>query len=95
MGKLKRELLEFYLQNELKSRNNIYLGKYSGWYCTADEAFVSESDLKEQKDSTGKTVLVTADSGRPVEWTEEENFKFKLSAFRDDLKHWLKDGALI
>jgi len=27
-----------------------------------------------------------------VEWTEEENYKFRLSAFQDDLKYWLKDG---
>ena len=40
----------------------------------------------------GEIVKVSAQSGHPVEWAVEENYKFKLSAFQDDLKHWLKDG---
>lgn len=40
----------------------------------------------------GTQVNVSLESGRPVEWTEEVNFKFKLNKFQDDLLHWLKDG---
>lgn len=46
----------------------------------------------EQRDPTGKIIKVSAQSGNTVEWTEEENYKFRLSAFQDDLKYWLKDG---
>ncbi|XP_011138683.1 methionine--tRNA ligase, mitochondrial isoform X2 [Harpegnathos saltator] len=75
----------------LEERGHIYLGKYAGWYCVSDEAFLSDAELVEQKDSTGETIKVSAESGNTVEWTEEENYKFRLSALQDDLKYWLKD----
>lgn len=81
-----------FFQKRLEERGHIYLGKYSGWYCVSDEAFLSDTELMEQRDPTGKIIKVSAQSGNTVEWTEEENYKFRLSAFQDDLKHWLKDG---
>ncbi|XP_011702853.1 PREDICTED: methionine--tRNA ligase, mitochondrial [Wasmannia auropunctata] len=81
----------YHFWEQLDERGHIYLGKYSGWYCVSDEAFLSDTELVEQTDSTGKVVKVSAESGNPVEWTEEENYKFRLSAFQDDLKYWLKD----
>ncbi|XP_012542028.2 methionine--tRNA ligase, mitochondrial [Monomorium pharaonis] len=81
----------YYFWKLLEERGYIYLGKYSGWYCVSDEAFLSDVDVVEQKDSTGKVIKVSAESGNRVEWTEEENYKFRLSAFQDDLKYWLKD----
>lgn len=79
-------------QKRLEERGHIYLGKYSGWYCVSDEAFLSDAELMEQRDPTGKIIKVSAQSRNTVEWTEEENYKFRLSAFQDDLKYWLKDG---
>ncbi|KAM0730719.1 Methionine--tRNA ligase, mitochondrial [Formica fusca] len=79
----------------LEERGHIYLGKYSGWYCVSDEAFLSDTELVEQRDLTGKIIKVSAQSGNTVEWTEEENYKFRLSAFQDDLRHWLKDENVI
>lgn len=79
----------------LEERGHIYLGKYSGWYCVSDEAFLSDAELVEQKDPTGKIIKVSAQSGNTVEWMEEENYKFRLSAFQDDLKYWLKDENVI
>ncbi|XP_071627826.1 methionine--tRNA ligase, mitochondrial isoform X2 [Temnothorax longispinosus] len=81
----------YHFWKRLEERGHIYLGKYSGWYCVSDEAFLSDAELVEQKDSTGKVIKVSAESGNKVEWTEEENYKFRLSAFQDDLKYWLKD----
>ncbi|KAH0956332.1 hypothetical protein HN011_008442 [Eciton burchellii] len=80
-----------YFWKRLEERGHIYLGNYSGWYCVSDEAFLSDNELVEQKDPSGKVFKVSADSGNPVEWTEEKNYKFRLSAFQDDLKYWLKD----
>ncbi|XP_043275600.1 methionine--tRNA ligase, mitochondrial-like isoform X2 [Venturia canescens] len=79
----------------LKDRNHIYLGKYSGWYCVPDENFVMSSELSEIKNASGETIKVSAESGHPVEWTEEENYKFRLSAFQNDLKYWLKDEKAV
>lgn len=68
------------------------MGQYAGWYCVADEAFLTDSQLTEVTKSDGAKTKVSAESGRPVEWTEETNYKFKLSSFQDDLLYWLKDG---
>ncbi|XP_058807350.1 methionine--tRNA ligase, mitochondrial-like isoform X2 [Phymastichus coffea] len=80
-----------YFWKLLEEKNYIYKGKYSGWYCVPEEAFLSNQDLIEKKTSSGKSVKVSAESGHVVEWTEEDNYKFRLSSFQDDLKHWLKD----
>lgn len=85
------EIVRF--QKLLEERGHIYLGNYSGWYCVSDEAFVSSKEVAEQKDPSGKVLKVSANSGNPVEWMEEKNYKFRLSAFQDDLKYWLKDGT--
>lgn len=79
-------------QKLLEERNHIYKGTYSGWYCVAEEAFLSNKDLIEKTKPSGETFKVSAESGHTVEWAEEDNYKFRLSAFQDDLKHWLKDG---
>ena len=53
---------------------DIYKGKYTGWYCTGDEAFFTEAVVKENKG-------VCPAHNRPYEKIEEENYFFKLSAY--------------
>ncbi|KAJ4439347.1 hypothetical protein ANN_07469, partial [Periplaneta americana] len=77
--------------NLLESGGHIYPGKYCGWYCTPDEAFLSENQLAERQEPDGRTYKVSAESGHRVEWTEEENFMFRLSSFQGDLLHWLRN----
>ncbi|KAF7399510.1 hypothetical protein HZH68_008102 [Vespula germanica] len=81
--------------NVLDARGYIYLGKYSGWYCTSDEAFLTDIELDEIIDASGKTIKVSKESGHPVEWTEEDNYKFRLSTLRDELKYWIKRETTI
>ncbi|CAG9862611.1 unnamed protein product [Phyllotreta striolata] len=76
--------------NTLRSKDRFYLAKYEGWYCVPDETFLTESQLKETVGSDGKKLLVSIESGHPVEWSSEENYMFKLSQYRDDLIYWLK-----
>lgn len=38
-------------------------------------------------------MLVSIESGHPVEWTEEQNYMFKLSNFKDDLLKWLRTNG--
>lgn len=71
--------------NVLKSKNSIYKDKYSGWYCVQDETFLAETQLNVVD---GKRF--SAESGHPVEWTEEENYMFKLSDYQDDVIYWAK-----
>lgn len=61
----------------LYEQGDIYKSYYEGWYCTPDETFWPESKLKEGK--------LCPDCGRPVEWTREESYKFKLSRYADQL----------
>ncbi len=64
----------------MAARGDIYLGRYEGWYSVRDEAYYDESEL------------VVADSGEklspqgtPVDWTVEESWFFRLSAYQDRL----------
>jgi methionyl-tRNA synthetase len=66
------------LWRELERRGEIYLGRFSGWYSVRDEAFYDESELVDGK----------APTGAEVEWLEEENYFFRLSAWQDRLLAW-------
>lgn len=64
----------------------IYKGKYSGWYCTGCESFVTESTAK---DNGGKCPI----HQKPYEKVEEENYFFKLSAFSDEIEKAIISGS--
>ncbi len=64
----------------LVEAGEIYLGSYAGWYAVRDEAFYTESELKDTPD--GKKI---APSGAEVEWVEEPSYFFKLSQWQDRL----------
>src|SRR3954466_7346458 len=66
------------LWRELEQRGEIYLGLFAGWYSIRDEAFYDESELVGGK----------APTGAEVEWVEEENYFFRLSAWQDRLLAW-------
>ncbi|MGB0785370.1 MAG: methionine--tRNA ligase [Alphaproteobacteria bacterium] len=68
------------LWTELEARGHIYLDTYSGWYCVSDEAYYDENELIKQPDGSFQTAL-----GKSVEWLEEENYFFRLSAFETKL----------
>ncbi|NQZ13980.1 MAG: methionine--tRNA ligase [Alphaproteobacteria bacterium] len=72
--------------NAIKENNpdDIYLGKYEGWYSVRDEAYFAESELTEGEDTDGNKYKL-APTGAPVEWVEEESYFFRLSAYTDKL----------
>ncbi|MFQ5784958.1 MAG: methionine--tRNA ligase [Alphaproteobacteria bacterium] len=63
------------LWRELKTRGEIYLGSYAGWYSVRDESFYAESEL----------IDGMAPTGAPVEWVEEPSYFFRLSDWQDRL----------
>jgi methionyl-tRNA synthetase len=63
------------LWQELERRGEIYLGRFAGWYCVRDEAFYDEGELIDGK----------APTGAEVEWLEEDNYFFRLSAWQERL----------
>jgi methionyl-tRNA synthetase len=67
------------LWQELQRRGEIYLGRFAGWYCVRDEAFYDESELIDGPDGR------RAPTGAEVEWLEEENYFFRLSAWQERL----------
>ncbi|MSO19276.1 MAG: methionine--tRNA ligase [Acidobacteria bacterium] len=56
----------------------IYRGKYGGWYCQPCEVFKDETELRQPGN-------ICPDHDRPCEWTEEENYFFRLSAYQNAL----------
>ena len=65
---------------------DIYKNKYVGWYCTGDEDFFSEAEVKENKG-------VCPNHNRPYEKVEEENYFFKLSNYNEQIKKAIEDGS--
>ena len=61
--------------NVIEDKGFIYKGKYEGWYSVRDEAFYQEDELVDGK----------APTGAEVDWTTEESYFFKLSAFTEKL----------
>ncbi|KAE8583758.1 hypothetical protein XENTR_v10020674 [Xenopus tropicalis] len=74
----------------LEERGYIYKGTYEGWYCTSDEAFLSEGQTAERIDSEGNKIRVSLESGHQVHWVSEENYMFRLSSLRPALLNWLQ-----
>ncbi|XP_020660353.3 methionine--tRNA ligase, mitochondrial [Pogona vitticeps] len=75
----------------LRDRGWLYQGAYEGWYCTAEESFLTASQVTERPDAHGHRCMVSLESGHQAHWTKEENYIFKLSAFREPLRRWLQD----
>uniref|UniRef100_A0A3Q3SR51 Methionine--tRNA ligase, mitochondrial n=1 Tax=Mastacembelus armatus TaxID=205130 RepID=A0A3Q3SR51_9TELE len=74
----------------LWNKGLIYKGGYEGWYSTQDESFLMPSQVADAVDSSGKDIKVSLESGHKVEWMKEENYMFRLSAFRSQLLDWLR-----
>ena len=70
----------------LRESGDVYLGKYEGWYCVDDETFWLESKLVDGRCPT---------CGREVQWISEEDWFFRLSAYRDRLiEHFERQPAV-
>ncbi|XP_047440815.1 methionine--tRNA ligase, mitochondrial [Mugil cephalus] len=76
----------------LWSKGLIYKGSYEGWYSTQDESFLMPTQVCDALDSTGKEIKVSLESGHKVEWMKEDNYMFRLSAFRSQLLDWLRSN---
>jgi methionyl-tRNA synthetase len=68
------------LWRRMRDAGDIYLGTYAGWYSVRDEAFYDEAETVLREDG-----VRLGPQGTPVEWTEEQTYFFKLSAYQDKL----------
>ena len=64
----------------MAARGDIYLGRYEGWYSVRDEAYYDEEELH-----TADSGEKLSPQGTPVDWTVEESWFFRLSAYQDKL----------
>lgn len=64
----------------MEANGDIFLKAYAGWYSVRDEAFYNESET-----TVGEDGVRRGPQGTPVEWTEEETYFFRLSAYQDRL----------
>lgn len=86
--KHKDTVIDFWLR--LSKSGMIYKGLHRGWYCVSDETFIPESMVEKVGD-----VHMSKETGKPVVWTEEENYKFKLSDMQPKILSWLKNNPEI
>ncbi len=71
-----------YFWEYLLKKNQIYLGKYAGWYSVRDEAYYQEDEI----------VNGQAPSGSEVEWVEEPSYFFKLSEWQEPLIKFYREN---
>lgn len=67
-------------------KNDIYKGTYIGWYCVGDEAYFTESVVKENNG-------VCPNHNRPYEKIEEQNYFFNLSKYAPQIEKAIIDGS--
>ena len=63
--------------SKMLKKDDIYLSKYKGWYCTPCESFWTDTQVGEEH--------VCPDCGRPVQIAEEEAYFFKTNKYVDSL----------
>lgn len=68
---------------KLYDQGDIYKSVYEGWYCTPDESFWTDSQLKDGK---------CPDCGRAVEKAKEEAYFFEMSKYADRLIKHIEDN---
>lgn len=67
----------------LYDQGDIYLGTYEGWYCTSCETYYPEGEH-------GPNRTCPIHTGRPLEWTAEESYLFRLSRYQDWLLRYVE-----
>jgi methionyl-tRNA synthetase len=70
-----RRLIEQIFEN---SPDDFYEKSYAGWYCVGCEAFKQDNEIVD-----GKCILHPT---RTLEWVEEKNWFFRLSAYTEKIK---------
>ena len=76
------------LFRRIHESGDVYRGRYEGFYCVGCEAFKRQDELITADDGSQRC---PNHSNRPVEWTEEENWFFRLSRYQDRLLNLLDE----
>ncbi|KAK0739249.1 tRNA synthetases class I (M)-domain-containing protein [Apiosordaria backusii] len=77
----------------LQEKGLIYESKHEGWYSVSDEAFYPESQIEKKMDAfTGEVFMASTESGSKVEWVEEKNYHFRMTAMREKLLRFYEEN---
>ena len=71
-----------------KLQDHIYLASYEGWYCTGCERFITEKECQENHG-------VCPDHQKPYEKIKEENYYFRISDFKSQIKAKIESDELL
>ena len=66
------------------ANGDIYKGTYSGWYCIGDNEFKTDAQLADGRCPDHPTL--------ELQWLEEENWFFRLSAYQERLEALYRDN---
>ncbi len=69
---------------ELFDKGEIYTKTYSGWYSVGEERFFNDEEIVDGKDPINH---------KPLEWLEEKNYFFKMSAYQTTLVQYINEHA--
>jgi len=70
----------------LDEKGYIYQSKHQGWYCVSDETFYPPTSIEKTVDPiTGKPYMASVETGNAVEFIEEKNYHFRMTALKDRL----------
>jgi methionyl-tRNA synthetase len=79
-----KRLIEQIFEN---SPDDFYEKSYSGWYCIGCESFKQDNEIAD-----GKCILHPT---RTLEWVEEKNWFFRLSAYSDRIRKLVSSGDFL
>ena len=79
-----KELLERIFEN---SPEDFYEKSYAGWYCVGCESFKQDDEIAD-----GKCIIHPT---RTLEWVEEQNWFFRLSAYADRVRKLLESDDFL
>ncbi len=68
--------------------DHIYKASYDGWYCTGCERFVTEKECEENHG-------VCPDHQKPYEKISEENYYFRISDFKEQIREEIESDKLL
>ncbi|KAL7625678.1 methionyl-tRNA synthetase [Parahypoxylon ruwenzoriense] len=87
-----RDAVEYFWAR-LREGGYIYETTHEGWYCIGDETFYPDTMVEKRiSPLTGKVFMASIETGNAVEWTEEKNYHFRLTAFRERLLQFYADN---
>jgi len=72
----------------IEARGDLYLGTYSGYYCVGCEGYKTEDELNA---GDGDGLRCPTHPSLDIQWMEEENWFFRLSAYTDPLLRLLDE----